>query len=60
MPSGMRPIGRILRRNPWSCKRSLGFPRPQHLRLQLSDKQFAEMRAALVEIIGVECHVIEA
>ncbi|RKR91827.1 hypothetical protein BDK92_6249 [Micromonospora pisi] len=37
----------------------LGFPRLHHLRLDLSDEQFAEVRAALVEIIGVECHVIE-
>jgi hypothetical protein len=37
----------------------LGFPRLHHLGPELSDEQFSEVRAALVEIIGVECHVIE-
>ncbi|MGW0436547.1 hypothetical protein ACWDV4_28865 [Micromonospora sp. NPDC003197] len=37
----------------------LGFPRVHHLGLDLSSEHFSMVRAALVEIIGVECHVIE-
>ena len=37
----------------------LGFPRLHRIRLELPDQQFAEVRAALVEIIGIACHVVE-
>jgi hypothetical protein len=37
----------------------LGFPRVHQVRIELSDQQFAEVRAALVEIIGIACHDIQ-